>query len=247
MKAMILAAGLGTRLRPLTDDRPKALVEVAGRTLLEITLSRLRTFDVREVIINVHHFADMVADYLKANDNFGMRIEISREEVLLDTGGGLKKAAHFFLENSSGLDEPFVLHNVDVISAIDLGRMAQFHREHGALATLAVQERETSRYLLFDGQLLCGRRAGRDQKPELVRRADQVQVLAFSGIHVVSPRLFAMMTEEGAFSIIASYLRLAAQGEKILAFRADEYYWRDLGRPENVAQAAQDLKNKITF
>ncbi|MGA9158118.1 MAG: nucleotidyltransferase family protein [Candidatus Sulfotelmatobacter sp.] len=247
MKAMILAAGLGTRLRPLTDDRPKALVEVAGRTLLEITLSRLRTFDVREVIINVHHFADMVADYLKANDNFGMRIEISREEVLLDTGGGLKKAAQFFLENSSGLDEPFVVHNVDVISAIDLGRMAQFHREHGALATLAVQERETSRYLLFDGQLLCGRRAGRDQKPELVRRADQVQVLAFSGIHVVSPRLFAMMTEEGAFSIIASYLRLAAQGEKILAFRADEYYWRDLGRPENVAQAAQDLKNKITF
>ena len=247
MKAMILAAGLGTRLRPLTDDRPKALVEVAGRTLLEITLSRLRTFDVREVIINVHHFADMVVDYLKANDNFGMRIEISREEVLLDTGGGLKKAAQFFLENSSGLDEPFVVHNVDVISAIDLGRMAQFHREHRALATLAVQERETSRYLLFDGQLLCGRRAGRDQKPELVRRADQVQVLAFSGIHVVSPRLFAMMTEEGAFSIIASYLRLAAQGEKILAFRADEYYWRDLGRPENVAQAAQDLKNKITF
>ncbi|MGB8763061.1 MAG: sugar phosphate nucleotidyltransferase, partial [Candidatus Sulfotelmatobacter sp.] len=161
MKAMILAAGLGTRLRPLTDDRPKALVEVAGRTLLEITLSRLRTFDVREVIINVHHFADMVVDYLKANDNFGMRIEISREEVLLDTGGGLKKAAQFFLENSSGLDEPFVVHNVDVISAIDLGRMAQFHREHGALATLAVQERETSRYLLFDGQLLCGRRAGR--------------------------------------------------------------------------------------
>ncbi|MFZ3278749.1 MAG: nucleotidyltransferase family protein [Candidatus Sulfotelmatobacter sp.] len=247
MKAMILAAGLGRRLRPLTDDRPKALVEVAGRTLLEITLSRLRIFDVREVIINVHHFADMVADYLKANDNFGMRIEISREEVLLDTGGGLKKAAQFFLENSSGLDEPFVVHNVDVISAIDLGRMAQFHREHGALATLAVQERETSRYLLFDGQLLCGRRAGRDQKPELVRRADQVQALAFSGIHVVSPRLFAMMTEEGAFSIIASYLRLAAQGEKILAFRADEYYWRDLGRPENVAQAAQDLKNKITF
>ena len=247
MKAMILAAGLGTRLRPLTDDRPKALVEVAGRTLLEITLSRLRTFDVREVIINVHHFADMVVDYLKANDNFGMRIEISREEVLLDTGGGLKKAAQFFLENSSGLDEPFVLHNVDVISTIDLGRMVQFHREHGALATLAVQERETSRYLLFDGQLLCGRRAGRDQKPELVRRADQVQVLAFSGIHVVSPRLFAMMTEEGAFSIIASYLRLAAQGEKILAFRADEYYWRDLGRPENVAQAAQDFKNKITF
>ncbi len=101
MKAMILAAGLGTRLRPLTDNRPKALVEVAGRTLLEITLSRLKSFGIRDVIINVHHFADMIVDYLKANDNFGMRIEVSREEVLLDTGGGLKKAAYFFLENSS--------------------------------------------------------------------------------------------------------------------------------------------------
>src|ERR1700747_3547794 len=101
MKAMILAAGLGTRLRPLTHDRPKALVEVAGRTMLEITLSRLRAFNVSEVIINVHYFADMIVEYLKANDNFGMRIEISREEVLLDTGGGLKKAAHFFLEHSS--------------------------------------------------------------------------------------------------------------------------------------------------
>ncbi len=130
MKAMILAAGLGTRLRPLTDNRPKALVEVGGRTLLEITLSRLRVFGVREVIINVHHFADMVVDYLKANDNFGMRIEVSREEVLLDTGGGLKKAAHFFLENSSPSDEPFILHNVDVISTIDLGRMVRSHAEN---------------------------------------------------------------------------------------------------------------------
>src|ERR1700674_4287510 len=100
MKAMILAAGLGTRLRPLTDGRPKALVEIAGRTLLEITLTRLRSFGVREVIINVHHFADMILEYLKTNDNFGMRIEVSREEVLLDTGGGLKKDAHFFLAGS---------------------------------------------------------------------------------------------------------------------------------------------------
>jgi NDP-sugar pyrophosphorylase family protein len=246
MKAMILAAGLGTRLRPLTDNRPKALVEVGGRTLLEITLSRLREFGVREVIINVHHFAEMVVDYLKANDNFGMRIEISREEVLLDTGGGLKKAAHFFLENSSPLDEPFILHNVDVISTIDLGRMAQFHDERKALATLAVQDRETSRYLLFDQQLrLCGRRSEENQAPELVRPAPQVQALAFSGIHVISPRLFKMMTEEGVFSIITAYLRLAAQGESIVAFRADEYYWRDLGRAENVAQAGRDLKDKV--
>ena len=215
MKAMILAAGLGTRLRPLTDDRPKALVEIAGRTLLEITLSRLRAFGIREVIINVHHFADMILEYLKANDNFGMRIEVSREEVLLDTGGGLKKAAYFFLEDSSRLEEPFILHNVDVISTIDLRRMVQFHTENQALATLAVQDRETSRYLLFDEQLqLCGRRSGRDQKTELVRPSQQVQALAFSGIHVISPRLLAMMTEEGVFSIITSYLRLAAQRRK---------------------------------
>ena len=245
MKAMILAAGLGTRLRPLTDDRPKALVEIAGRTLLEITLSRLRAFGVREVIVNVHHFADMVVDYLKKNDHFGMRIEVSREEVLLDTGGGLKKAAWFFLEDPSRLAEPFLLHNVDVVSAIDLRRMVQFHTEQQALATLAVQDRETSRYLLFDQHLqLCGRRSGRDRKTEPVPSSPPVEALAFSGIHVISPRLLTMLTEEGVFSIITSYLRLAALGEKILAFRADEYYWRDLGKAENVAQAAQDLKHK---
>jgi NDP-sugar pyrophosphorylase family protein len=245
---MILAAGLGTRLRPLTDDRPKALVEVGGRTLLEISLSRLRTFGVSEVIVNVHHLADMVVDYLKANNNFGMRIEISREDELLDTGGGVKKAAWFFLEDSKGRDEPFILHNVDVISTIDMGRMLQFQSESRALASLAVQERETSRYLLFDEHLkLCGRLSGHDRKAEFVRSSEQLltQAWAFSGIHVISPRLLAMMTEEGTFSIIDCYLRLAAQGEKILAFRADEYYWRDLGRPGNVAQAEQDLKNHI--
>jgi len=245
MRAMILAAGLGTRLRPLTNSRPKALVEVAGHTLLEITLRRLRKFDVREVIVNVHHFADMVVEYLKKNDNFGMRIEISREEVLLDTGGGLKQAAWFFLEDSSDLEEPFLLHNVDVLSTIDLERMAQFHRQHQALATLAVQERETSRYLLFDEQNhLCGRRAGLDQAAEIVRPSKETQALAFSGVHVISPRLLSLMTEQGVFSIITSYLRLAGEGETILAFRANEYYWRDLGRPENVAQAAQDVTEK---
>ena len=241
MKAMVLAAGLGTRLRPLTNDRPKALVEVGGRTLLEITLSRLREFGIREVIVNVHHFGDMVVEYLKKNDNFGMRIEVSREEELLDTGGGLKKAAWFFLEDSAESDEPFILHNVDVISTIDLGRMAQFHTEHQALATLAVQERETSRYLLFDEHMqLCGRRAGRDGVPELVRSCQQAEALGFSGVHVISPRLLSMMTEDGAFSIVPTYLRLAAQGENILGFRADEYYWRDLGRPENVARTERD-------
>jgi len=246
MKAMILAAGLGTRLRPITDDRPKALVEIAGHTLLEITLSRLRTFGIGEVIINVHHFADMIVEYLKSNDNFGMRIEISREDVLLDTGGGLKKAAYFLREEPGFSDAPFILHNVDVISAIDLRRMVQFHSENQALATLAVQDRETSRYLLFDEAFqLCGRQVLSTKRAELVRASQQARALAFSGIHVISPRLFAIMTEEGAFSIITAYLRLAALGEKILGFRADEYYWRDLGKLKNVTQAAEDLRQKL--
>ncbi|HTC95098.1 MAG TPA: nucleotidyltransferase family protein [Terriglobales bacterium] len=238
MKAMVLAAGMGTRLRPLTDTRPKALVEIGYRTLLEITLNRLRDFGVNEVIINVHHFAGMIVDYLKDNDNFDMRIEVSREEVLLDTGGGLKKAAWFFLEEPSGLDTPFILHNVDVISTIDLGRMLQFHKENHALATLAVQDRKSSRYLLFDQQFqLCGRRSGQDGKAELVRSSPQTHALGFSGIHVISPHFLTMMKEDGIFSIIDSYLNLAARGEKIIAFPADEYQWRDVGKLEDLLQS----------
>jgi NDP-sugar pyrophosphorylase family protein len=244
---MILAAGLGTRLRPLTDSRPKALVEVGGRTLLEIALSRLSVFGVREVIVNAHHRAEMIAEYLKAKGNFGMRIEVSREEVLLDTGGGLKNAAWFFLESGASREEPFLLHNVDVVSTIDLGRMIRFHMERGALATLAVQERASSRQLLFDEQdQLCGRRSAggaetEEAQDELVRPAQSVQALAFAGIHVLSPRIFGKLEEEGAFPIITAYLRLAAQGEKIAGFRADECYWRDLGRPEKVEQVAQEM------
>jgi NDP-sugar pyrophosphorylase family protein len=231
MKAMVLAAGLGTRLRPLTDARPKALVEVAGHTLLEITLSRLRSFGVSEVIVNVHHFADLIIGCLKAHDNFGMRIEVSREDVLLDTGGGLKKAAWFFADS----DEPFILHNVDVISTIDLHRMVQHHRESQALATLAVKDRPTSRYLLFDENLqLCGRSAVPEPK---------FQSLAFSGIHVLSPRLPRMLEENGIFSIVTSYLNLAARGERILGFRADEYSWRDLGKPQDLKAAAEEAVN----
>jgi len=243
MKAMILAAGLGTRLRPLTNDRPKALVEVGGRTLLEIALRRLRGFGVREAIVNTHHYAEMIEEYLKANNSFGMRIEVSREAELLDTGGGLKQAAHFFLKEDGSLQEPFLLHNVDMISTVDLERMVRFHTDQGALATLAVQDRQTSRYLLFDEQgQLCGRRAGREGKDELARPAQQAQALAFSGIHVLSPRIFAKMREEGAFSIVSAYLNLAAEGEKIAAFRTGECYWRDLGRPESILQAAEDME-----
>lgn len=243
MKAMILAAGLGTRLRPLTDTRPKALAQVGSYTLLELAILRLRAFGVNELIVNVHHFAEMVIEYLQANHDFGLRIEISREEVLLDTGGGLKKAAHFFSDLHS--DEPFILHNVDVVSSIDLGRMLQFHVESRALATLAVQQRPTSRYLLFDQQLqLCGRREGLDGEPEFVRPSLHWQPLAFCGIHVISPRIFGLLPEEGTFPIVPVYLRLAGEGRTIDAFRADGYYWRDLGKPGSLLQAGDELQQQ---
>lgn len=238
MKAMVLAAGLGTRLRPLTDDRPKALVEVAGRTLLELTLARLRAFGIQDVIINTHHFADKISAYLHSHENFGMHIEISYEEVLLDTGGGLKKAASFFC----GSDDPFLVHNVDVLSTIDFNQMLQFHKERNALATLAVQNRSTSRYLLFDENgRLCGRRTGVAGEPELVRPVRAMQALAFCGIHVLSPRIFSVMEEERTFSVIPLYLRLAERNEAVLAYRADQYYWRDLGRPEQIERAALEI------
>jgi len=248
LKGMVLAAGLGTRLRPLTNDRPKALVKVAGRTMLEITLALLREFGIQDVIINVHHYADLVMDSVKAAGSFGMHIEFSREDILLDTGGGLKQAAWFLSDNGSS-DTPFILHNVDIISTIDLKKMIQFHTERKALATLAVQTRKTSRYLLFDDQLqLCGRRTVSEDKTEMVRDlhdAQQITEVAFTGIHVISPRIFPLLTEEGVFSIIPAYLRLAAQGEKIMAFNADGIYWRDLGKPENIQQAEQDIKANL--
>ncbi len=234
MKAMVLAAGLGTRLRPLTNDRPKALVEVAGRTMLEITLERLRAFAVHDVIINTHHFANLIPAFLKQHDNFGMHIEISHEDLLLDTGGGLKNAEWFFLQDGKD-GPPFLLHNVDVISTIDLARMVQSHQQENALATLAVQARPTSRPLLFDNDGQLRSRGSKDALPA----QEGMQALAFSGIHVLSPRIFPLLSETGAFSIIDVYLRLAARGEKIRAFRADQYEWHDLGTPENVTAAAR--------
>lgn len=238
MKAMVLAAGLGTRLRPLTDTRPKALVEIGGCTLLQITLSRLCSFGIQDIIVNVHHLGEMIVDYLHANRSLGMHVEISREDdLLLDTGGGLKQAGWFFRDS----EEPFIVHNVDVISSIDIKRMVQVHVEHSALATLAVKQRETSRYLLFDDQdQLCGRRHG--QQTELVRQAASSQPWAFCGIHVISPRLLPKLTEQGAFSIVDAYLRLAAEGERIQPFPCDNYYWRDLGRIESLQQAERDFQ-----
>jgi NDP-sugar pyrophosphorylase family protein len=234
---MVLAAGLGTRLRPLTDTRPKALVEVAGKTMLERTLLRLRSFGIEEVIVNAHHHADLLIDYLREHRNFGMQIEISREAVLLDTGGGLKQAAEFFLRGGSG--EPFLLHNVDVASAIDLRAMIAAHRASGALATLAVKPRSSSRQLLFDAEgLLVGRQT--PTATDWARAAANPTPLAFCGIHAISPRIFSLLEETGVFSIVPAYLRLAAAGERIAAYQTGAY-WRDLGKLESVRQAEADL------
>ena len=184
----------------------------------------------------------MLCAYLDANRSFGMNLEVSREDILLDTGGGLKKAGPFFL----GSSEPFLLHNVDVLSNIDLSAMLHLHLEQNALATLAVQARPSSRQLLFDSNAeLCGRRIKAAAADEVVRPATQMTPLGFAGIHVISPRIFRLLKEEGAFSIVDAYLRLAGEGEKIIAFRADEYYWRDLGTLERLHAVEDDLQRGL--
>lgn len=229
MKAMVFAAGRGTRLGALTEKRPKALVEVGGAPLLEHVLRRLRAAGVREVMINTHHFAAQIEAFVAAHDGFGLKVFFSHEPELLDTGGGLKKVASFFAGNA-----PFLLHNVDVLSTIDLAALVADHRASAAWATLAVKARPTARPLIFDDRLrLCGRRV--PAGPMLVRPIDgPAQELGFCGIHVVSPVLLQHLTETGAFSIIDGYLRLAREGHPILGARVDACSWRDCGRPEDL-------------
>ncbi|MCA9740243.1 nucleotidyltransferase family protein [candidate division KSB1 bacterium] len=239
MKAMILAAGLGTRLRPLTNDRPKALVEVAGKPLLEHAITKLTQQGTRDIIINTHHFAEKIAEFLESKKNFGVHIELSHEPTLLDTGGGLNKAAHFFNDG-----EPFLLYNTDVLSNIDLGAMLAVHQRTGALATLAVRDRKTSRYFLFDddGRLVGWTSLLQKEQKIVVPQTETHNRLSFMGIHIISPRIFELFTESGTFSIVDVYLRLAGLGERIQAFRADQYKWLDLGRREQFERADDFLQ-----
>ncbi len=231
MKAMILAAGLGTRLRPLTDTKPKTLIGFKGAPLLEHVLTRLISFGINEVIINLHHFPEQIIEFLKSKNYFSIRIEFSHEPMLLDTGGGLKQAAWFFDDG-----QPFVVHNVDVISDIDLQKMLQQHVQSQSLATLAVNQRETKRYFIFDDtNRLCGWKSLLDGKEIVTRKpSGRTTDLAFCGIHLTSPVLLDRLTEVGKFSIVESYLRLAGEGEAITAFRVDKYSWRDIGKFEDV-------------
>ncbi|OGS07550.1 MAG: hypothetical protein A2270_09805 [Elusimicrobia bacterium RIFOXYA12_FULL_51_18] len=227
MKAMILAAGLGKRLRPLTDATPKALADIGGVTLLEVILQRLAKAGVTEAIINTHHLAEKLTDFLENKQRLGLKVEISRETFFpLETGGGLKKAAWFF-----GDGKPFFLHNCDIFTELDLSALYQAHLNGCALATLAVKERPSKRQLLFAPELdLKGRFLADGNMTEWCGEPVKDPLkLAFSGVQVVSPEIFPLMTETGVFSIMDVYLRLAGAGSKIKGFRMDESYWQDIG------------------
>jgi N-acetyl-alpha-D-muramate 1-phosphate uridylyltransferase len=228
MRAMILAAGLGTRLRPVTEKIPKALVEVDGRTLLEHSIAHLRGAGIQDVIINVHHFAGQVMDFLEVHNFFGMNISISDETGgLLETGGGLKKAAWFF----SGC-ESAVVRNVDIISDLDLEEMNRFHLQNRVVATLAIRKRATRRYFLFDdGDVLSGWENKTTCERVVTREAQSYTELAFSGIQIIDPAIFPLITEDGKFSLTEMYLRLS-RSHVIMGYRDESSVWRDAGKQD---------------
>ena len=236
---MIFAAGLGTRLRPLTDNMPKALVPVAGKPMLERVIIRLKVAGFDDITVNIHHFGGQIIDFLEANRNFGVNIHISDErELLLDTGGGIRKARPFL----DG-DEPFLVHNADILTDIDLAAFYRHHQESNVEATLLVSERNTSRYLLFDNRYnLHGwiNKSTGEVKPEgFSYQAGEFKELAFGGIHVISPSLFRLMDTPqwtGKFSIIPFYLSICRQAQ-IQGYPLQGFQWFDIGKPETLAQA----------
>jgi N-acetyl-alpha-D-muramate 1-phosphate uridylyltransferase len=238
MDAMIFAAGLGTRLQPLTHDVPKALVEVGGVPMLEHVARRLVTAGADRLIINTHPFPDRIVSFVRARDGFGAEVRFSHEpDEPLDTGGGLRQAASLFRR-----DAPFFLHNCDVLSDIDLRALYAAHDDASALVTLAVLPPAAKRYLIFDDVGLCGY-APRDGGPEVLVRepASQTRRREFAGIHVVSPRLLDMLPPARIFSIISLYLTLAAQDERIATCEPRHARWFDIGSHEALARAEAAL------
>jgi NDP-sugar pyrophosphorylase family protein len=234
MDAMILAAGKGTRLRPLTDHTPKPLIPVAGVPMLERVARRLIAAGADRLIVNTSHLSEQVEAFLAEQGGFGVEWHVSREPgEPLETGGAILQGAPLFRK-----DAPFFLHNSDILTDLPLAAMYRAHEQAGPLATLGVMERETSRHLLFDDQGLLGRMDAAKGIDLRVRGAvGEVRKLAFGGVHVISPRILGLLTESGAFSILDPYLRLAGAGETILPFRVDPYTWIDIGRPEQLEAA----------
>ncbi len=231
---MILAAGLGTRLKPFTDRHPKAMAIVNGKTLLQRNLEYLAGFGIKDIIVNVHHFANQLKKFITKNNGFGSNITVSDEsDEVLETGGGLKKAAFFF--NNS--DESFVVMNVDVLTDMNLDEMIGEHINWKPLATLAVTTRKTSRYFLFDEMPnLCGWKNEKTGEQKISREANTYSEKAFSGIHVISPKIFQLMQNEGKFSMVDVYLELA-KTHAITAFDHSHSKFIDVGKPESILQA----------
>jgi NDP-sugar pyrophosphorylase family protein len=244
MRAMIFAAGLGTRLRPLTDHRPKALVEVGGISLLEINIRRLIKLGVTDIIINVHHFADQIETFIAEKKAFGINIAFSDErEKLLDTGGGLKKAAWFFEKYK----EPFLVCNADVLSNIDLQSLINYHVNQKVIATYAVQRRETSRYMLHDANMqLYGWANIKSGDIKISRQARQqaLKMYAFSTYQVLNPKIFKLMPEEEVFSMIDLYLKVARK-QPVLGWLHENDIWIDVGKPQAIEMAAGLLNQLI--
>lgn len=238
MKAMIFAAGLGTRLRPLTNDCPKALAEVHGVPLLEIIIRRLISYGFKDIIVNVHHFADMVIEFLHSKNNFDINIQISDErDELLDTGGGLKKASWFFDDS-----RPFLVHNVDTLTTIDLKDYYQYHVKNDALSTILVRHRKGSRFFLFDeSRRLCGWENTSTKETKIAYVPPQPpERIAFSCLHIIDPQIFDLIEQDGCFSIIDVYLKLAKE-HRILGYVDDQSYWLDVGTPEKLQRSEKEI------
>ena len=242
MEAFLLAAGLGTRLRPLTNDRPKALVEVDGRTLLEINIAKLTALGATRIVVNIHHFADKMVHFI-ANHDWDTEICISDERgLLLDTGGALKKASNMFSHT-----QPILIHNVDILAQFDWSSFYAKHMESGTLATLAVSERSTSRLLMTDEKGLLRGWHNNSTGEYIVVNSDAgtktaYRQLAFSGITLIEPKLLDLLPEASRpYPIIPEYLRLA-KSHRINTFEHNPSDWLDVGKPETLAQATQFLQ-----
>jgi len=238
MKAFILAAGLGTRLKPITDSKPKALVEINGIPLIEHLIKKLISFGFSSIIINIHHFADQIVDFVKSKKSFGIDIQFSDErDLLLDTGGGLKKAQWFFDDI-----KPFLIHNVDALTNINLVEMYNYHLQKNSIATLAVQKRNSSRYFYFDElATLCGWINEKSKEEKIVRESvNELKKFAFSGIQFVNPSIFELMPRSDIFSLVDLYLSIASQ-HRITYFDHSNSLFIDLGKKENLTEAEKIL------
>jgi NDP-sugar pyrophosphorylase family protein len=237
MKAMVLAAGFGTRLKPFTDHHPKALAVVNGKTLLQHNIEYLQRFNIYDVIVNVHHFAEQIIQVIKKNNGWRSNVAISDEtDAILETGGGLKRATWYFKE-----EENFILMNTDILTDMPLNEMLIFHEKNKSLATLATTTRETSRYFLFNAEnVLCGWQNIKTGETRIERNEKDMHPKAFSGIHIISNKIFDLMKQrELKFSMVDVYLNLCA-AHKILSFDHSSSKFIDVGKPESL-KIAQEL------